>query len=355
VAGCKQFDHPFVQAAGMFIGETLCLLSFKISLLFVARTSLHSDQEIPRPFSPLIFALPALCDCLGTSVMYLGLTMTYASVFQMLRGSVVVFTGILSVLVLHRKLKAFHWLGMALVCAGALVVGSSSLVSPQPSSDTSVPAIPAPSNPFLGNVLIVCAQVIVAVQMVIEEKIFSRNSQIHPLQAVGWEGIFGFFFVSFGLCAMFFIPYGSDMCDGNVCVENALHALSELSVSPYLCAAVVGNMLSVAFFNFFGISLTQSMSATHRMVFDSLRTFVIWVISLYLQVITSHPLMYVYTAAQVVGFTILLSCVCVCVCASVRVCVPVSVSVFVSACLCVSPVPVWLSVCISGNNSTRCK
>jgi hypothetical protein len=301
--------------------------------------------------------------------MYLGLTMTYASVFQMLRGSVVVFTGILSVLVLHRKLKAFHWLGMALVCAGALVVGSSSLVSPQPSSDTSVPAIPAPSNPFLGNILIVCAQVIVAVQMVIEEKIFSRYKDIHPLQAVGWEGIFGFFFVSFGLCAMFFIPYGSDMCDGHVCVENALHALSELSVSPYLCAAVVGNMLSVAFFNFFGISLTQSMSATHRMVFDSLRTFVIWVISLYLQVITSHPLKYVYMcvcmnvavaaiqcAAQVVGFTILLSCVCACVC--VRACVLVCpcLCLCLSLCLCMSVcASVCLSVCISGNNSTRCK
>ena len=137
------------HAQGMFIGETLCLLAFKIGLLCaVAKRPVSGTSE---SFSPFIFALPALCDCLATSTMYLGLTMTvtnfqenseyndihpprmllthtkpfcypsaspcctpraagarprrrltrhtahklqYASVFQMLRGSAVVFTGI---------------------------------------------------------------------------------------------------------------------------------------------------------------------------------------------------------------------------------------------------------------------
>ena len=39
-----------------------------------------------KKFPPYIFWLPALCDMLGTSTMYLGLTLTYASSFQMLRG-----------------------------------------------------------------------------------------------------------------------------------------------------------------------------------------------------------------------------------------------------------------------------
>jgi uncharacterized membrane protein len=183
VVGCKQFDHPFVQAQGMFIGETLCLLAFKIGLL--CAVAKRPVSGTPESFSPFIFALPALCDCLATSTMYLGLTMTYASVFQMLRGSAVVFTGILSVVVLKRKLRLFHWLGMLLVCAGALIVGSSSLVAPAPAEDDS--AVVAPSNPLLGNILIVCAQVIVAVQMVVEEKFLTRYN-VHALEAVGWEG-----------------------------------------------------------------------------------------------------------------------------------------------------------------------
>lgn len=40
---------------------------------------------------------------------------------------------------------------------------------------------PAPSNPMLGNILIVCAQVIVAIQMVVEEKILGKY-KINALQ-----------------------------------------------------------------------------------------------------------------------------------------------------------------------------
>ena len=62
------------HAQGMFIGETLCLLAFKVGLLCAVAKRPVSGR--PDSFSPFIFALPALCDCLATSTMYLGLTMT---------------------------------------------------------------------------------------------------------------------------------------------------------------------------------------------------------------------------------------------------------------------------------------
>ena len=40
---------------------------------------------------------------------------------------------------------------------------------------------------IIGDVLVICAQVIVSVQMVYEEKVLSRYA-IAPLQAIGWEG-----------------------------------------------------------------------------------------------------------------------------------------------------------------------
>jgi drug/metabolite transporter (DMT)-like permease len=90
---------------------------------------------------------------LGTCTMYAGLTMTHASVFQMLRGSVVVFTGVLSIAFLGRRLAAHHWAGMALVTAGAFLVGLSSVLGRPDSGGMQ------PSNPFLGNILVVLAQV----------------------------------------------------------------------------------------------------------------------------------------------------------------------------------------------------
>ena len=44
-------------------------------------------------FFSQIFLPPALCDMTATSVQYIGLTLTYASSFQMLRGAVIIFTG----------------------------------------------------------------------------------------------------------------------------------------------------------------------------------------------------------------------------------------------------------------------
>lgn len=41
-----------------------------------------------RDFSPLVFLIPAMCDLVATSIMYVGLNLTYASSFQMLRGKV---------------------------------------------------------------------------------------------------------------------------------------------------------------------------------------------------------------------------------------------------------------------------
>jgi hypothetical protein len=54
-----------------------------------------------QKFNPLIWLIPAICDSCATTAMYIGLTMTYASSFQMLRGSVVIFTGLCSFFLLR--------------------------------------------------------------------------------------------------------------------------------------------------------------------------------------------------------------------------------------------------------------
>lgn len=112
----QPFNHPFLQACTMFIGESLCLLVFSISLFakkrkqvshscncfcsisdnFVFLLCLNKSQSnelaavVDNPvssFNPLIFFPPAMLDMLATSTMYVGLNLTYASSFQMLRGT----------------------------------------------------------------------------------------------------------------------------------------------------------------------------------------------------------------------------------------------------------------------------
>ena len=54
-----------------------------------------------------------------------GLFFTYASIFQMLRGTLVIFAGLLTIVVLKRRLHVHHWLGIVLITAGAALVGAS--------------------------------------------------------------------------------------------------------------------------------------------------------------------------------------------------------------------------------------
>jgi len=290
-----EFNHPFVQALGMFLGEFSCLLVFKL-LMYRERKQRRVqnefvDNEPKQQFSPIIFLLPALCDLTATSLMYLGLTMTYASVFQMLRGSVVIFTGALSVIFLKRKLMPFHWLGMFLILSGLAFVGVASVVSGGGGKN-------AP-NPLLGDIFVIIAQVIVAVQMVVEEKLIGKYD-VPALQAVGWEGAFGCAVMSMLLVMFQFIPGSSA---GGV-FENTADAVFQLGSSPVVLIATLGNFFSIAFFNFFGISVTKEMSATTRMVLDSVRTFVIWGVSM---LIGWQDFQYL----QVIGFVILLAGTCV--------------------------------------------
>jgi drug/metabolite transporter (DMT)-like permease len=170
-----QFNHPFFQAFGMFIGEVMCLFAYKYTIYAQRKAyKAESDKGLLRDdaaaapvepqFSPFIFWLPALCDMTGTSLMYIGLSLTTPSVFQMMRGAVIIFTGILSITVLKRKLFAFNWLGMLLVLAGLGVVGYSSIKNPDPDAKKG-------NNPLLGDMIIIAAQLVAAVQAVIEEKV----------------------------------------------------------------------------------------------------------------------------------------------------------------------------------------
>jgi len=262
------FDHPFAQAFAMFVGEFLCLLVFKL-MVFTNKAAGKEMEMGPQEFSPFVWAIPAFCDCCATSTMYIGLTLTYASSFQMLRGAVVIFTGIFSVWILKRKLVGYHWAGMFVVLLGLLCVGGAVFINPSESCGGGA------SNQILGDALIIAAQVVVAIQMVVEEKLMTKY-KTPALQAVGWEGVFGMFYMSI-FCLIFYHTPGPREGDK---FENAIDAWAQFTNSSGIQLAIVGTICSIALFNYSGLSVTKEMSATTRMVLDSLRTIVIWVFGL---------------------------------------------------------------------------
>ncbi|CAG7820076.1 unnamed protein product, partial [Allacma fusca] len=159
--------------------------------------------------------------------MYVGLNLTYASSFQMLRGAVIIFTGLLSVAFLERKLKVTQWIGIWFILVGLSVVGLSDFVF-KGHSDMGVYKI------ITGDLLIVMAQIISATQMVYEEK-FINKYNVPSLQAVGWEGIFGFATLGFLMIPMYYIPVGPPFSNNpRGVLEDPIDGLIQLGNNPLL-------------------------------------------------------------------------------------------------------------------------
>lgn len=278
-----KFEHPAVQTLCMFMGETLCLIAFFVTVYRAKNREYTPIVEQTAPKFPIwTFLIPAMCDMTGSTLMYIGLVLTYPSVYQMLRGMIVVFTGLFSYFFLKRVLYLYHWLAMAAIIVGTLLVGLSSVLF---GSHSGAP------NPLLGDVLVVIAQLVAATQMVVEEK-FVGKYNVPPLQVVGSEGIWGVAVTSVILFVLYWIPPVRR-------IDNSVDAILQIYHGHLLLVALLVSIFSIAFFNFFGISVTKQLSATHRTTIDATRVFLVWIFSLIIG--WEH-----FVWLQLVGFVILL-------------------------------------------------
>lgn len=270
---CVGFEQPFFQTFTMFTGELLCLFAFYFGVFWSMRKNAPPEVESDEKgnqltgFRKFLFVFPTLCDLTATTLMNVGLIMTSASVFQMLRGCVVVFTGVFSVIFLRRKQWAFHWVAMFFIVAGVAVVGLVSVLNSDSSSGT---------NPIVGDLLVVLAQVFTATQFIVEEK-FLGSYNVPPLQGVGFEGVFGVCILAM-LMPIVYFAIGINQAVGNQ--FDIRFAFEQFIASPEILVSSIGCIFSIAFFNFCGLTVTKVMSATSRTTIDAMRTLSVWIVSL---------------------------------------------------------------------------
>eukprot|EP00299_Pterocystis_sp_00344_P015784 c7896_g1_i1.p1 GENE.c7896_g1_i1~~c7896_g1_i1.p1 ORF type:complete len:409 (-),score=105.16 c7896_g1_i1:25-1251(-) len=280
----KLFKKPWTQTLVMFLGESMCLLLFAYKR-YQARRQHPSEEEAnasPVKFRSIwVCLIPAICDLGGTTLSGIGLLFTAASVFQMLRGSIIVFAAIFSVLFLKRRVYRFQWTGIVITVGGIVIVGASSYLSSSSSSMSDSTTLV-----MLGNVLVILSQIMSAFQMVVEEK-YLKGRNLPPEFVIGCEGAFGaLMMVAVVLPLVGTIPFhtchGSWCKDGNGVHENALDAATMLGNNGFLLFLVLLYWVSIAFYNFCGLSLSKKLSSVHRTLVDACRTVVVWVANIIL-------------------------------------------------------------------------
>lgn len=282
------FYHPFFQTNLMFLGEMFCLFAFEAILCFIK----YSDNLFPEErqesarSTPIVWLIPAMCDLVSSSLIYIGLQLTSAASFQMIHGSVILFTGFLSVLFLKTKLYIRHWIGMLTIVTGLVIVGCGDYVWHR--SHTSNHG--KKWHAVIGDAFIIVSQLLSAIQSVVEEK-FLKKFNVDPLKVVGWEGLFGFVMMFLAFMPMYYIPWhftlnynennsSSEQVEARF--EDAIDAFSMMFNNKFILISSIGVVVSIAIYNFTALTVIKKWNATTFIVLDSTRTMFVWGMTLIL-------------------------------------------------------------------------
>ncbi len=260
---------------------------------------ISNTTEERRPLTgwkTVLLAIPACCDIAGTTLMNVGLLFVAASIYQMTRGALVLFVGLFSVLFLKRKLYLYHWFSLVIVVLGVAIVGlAGALFTGDKNSPTSAgqgrkdmllflareiaakAVAPEVIRTITGILLIAFAQIFTATQFCVEEWIL-ENYALEPLRVVGWEGIFGFSVTIIAQVILHFTVGVSKR--GRNGYFDAREGYTQVLNDRLIAVSSILIMISIGGFNFFGLSVTRSISATSRSIIDTCRTLFIWIVSL---------------------------------------------------------------------------
>lgn len=298
----------------MFNGELLCLLIYwikegrkKSKNIDIIELSPDS-KNLKKKAKFWYFLFPALFDILGSSISSISLSFLPSSIYQMFRGAIIIFTCTASILFLKNKYYRHHFLGICIVVIGLIIVGLNAALSGSSGEFD--------SKVLLGIFLVVLSQVFSCMLFISEEKIL-KHYDVPPLKAVGMEGMWGVLCYIILLIIFYFIRCESwfDILKENICIpdgvggdlrfENAIFAFKQIWESTQLKIYLSMYVLSIAFFNFSGLTISKYSSATSRTIVDTLRTIVVWTFFLVMPFVPEDT-KETFSWLQLLGFLILI-------------------------------------------------
>lgn len=284
----SEFKKPWFQTESMFIGMLSCLIVYEIIRCIrkckaAKKTDAEAqlvggaaaDDSIQHCKHYFYVAAPAMCDLCATSLMNIGLFYLDASIWQMLRGSMVIFSAIMTIIFLHRKYYAYHWTGILLVTVGLLVVSSSSFMKAKSGDEKHATT----GQIIMSILLVVGAQIIQASQIVIEEYLL-KNVKAAASLIVGLEGMWGGLVGIFVLMAVQSTGHSKSELVRAMFYEDTIDSFVMMKNSRPLVIMVIIYILCILFYNMFGMMVTQTFSAVYRTIMEAVRTLCIWIVNI---------------------------------------------------------------------------
>jgi drug/metabolite transporter (DMT)-like permease len=256
------FHKPWFMSMVMFLAM-LCALP-----LFY----MQKDRKKLSMKTWMIVSIPSFCDLIGSSMQQVGLIFTPVSIYQMLKGSILLFSAALSVWFLNKKMYIHNWVGVLMCVIALTLVGISSVMTIDEQ-----PIVVSFWEAMFGITIVVLGQIVCASQYVLEEFLLKPPNDVSAMAMVGMEGLWGTGMMGFVILPLFqyWVP-GSDV--GGV-YENTSDALAMIANSSSLDVLLLISFVSVLIYNVCGVMVTQQASAVHHTFLDATRTIFVWAAS----------------------------------------------------------------------------
>ena len=338
-----KFSHNWFLNVVMFIGESMgipvyyLLFKKKEDEELKAKQALEEEKEhdaedpekikedeenntakdLEKPeIKKILLAIPGFLDTCSTGLANIGLILLPGSIYQMLKGSLIIMTFIMSKFVVKNKHTCDHYIAIPISTLGVILVGLSAYLSASEKDESEEENKGSDAGQtLLGIILMLIAMFILSIQFIFDE-FFMRKYRCHPLICIGYEGVFGFF-INLFLCAIFyFIKCGKKEEGGesnffmeNMCSpdednvyrpENIVYAIKQIGDSTALAVLVPIAIFFMSSFNILGVSITKYGSATTRSVTDNVRSFLVWLF--FLIPLNQDDLIETFSFLQLFGF-----------------------------------------------------
>lgn len=297
----ERFEKPIFQTFGMFIGMLFALpihwavlalrlpfpgydhgedAALPVSVHDAAtpgeKTRLVQKQGGGRPVPPAVplsmyffLAIPAGFDLVATALCMMGLRYLPVSIYQMLRGSGIIFVAIMKQSFLGDKLFSFQWVGIAYNVFSVLLVGAVAMLGGAPDDEE---GDEAGSSVGLGVFLIILGAFVQALQYVFEEKVMSMDVPAPPLLLIGMEGFWGTVLcLAVAYPLVYYLP-GTD----HGSYEDPFNTWYMLMHSRTIQAAFVVYFFTIFAYNFLAVMVTFLLNSVWHAILDNFRPITIW-------------------------------------------------------------------------------
>jgi len=217
-------------------------------------------------------AIPSVFDLAATAFCMMGLVYLDVSIYQLLRGSGIIFVALMKQHVLGDHLYKFQWVGVLWNVVSVILVGATAILN---SSDEDQGRDVTTAQALLGVMLVLVGAFVQALQFVFEEKVMAmedENNSVPPLLLIGMEGLWGTvlcLLVAYPLA--YFIPG-----DDHGSYEDPFNTWHMITHTPTIRYAFAVYFFAIFGYNLFAVLLTFLLNSVWHAILDNFRPITIW-------------------------------------------------------------------------------